>query len=205
MSQSRVSRIRCKVKGHLDRQRYEHTLGVTYTAASMAMCYGIDMEQTLIAGLLHDCAKCIPTDKKLRLCDKYHMSVSEAELANPGLLHAKLGALIAAKKYRIQEMTIINAIASHTTGRPEMSMLEKIIYISDYIEPGRYEAPNLEEIRKLAFHDINECLFRILCDTLEYLRTKEEIIDPLTEKTYLYYKHKLEKEESIGGNEDGTI
>lgn len=192
MSQVRVSRIRRKVKNHLDRERYEHTLGVMYTAGSMAMCYGEDMEQALIAGLLHDCAKCISTSRKLKLCDKYHLSVSEAERFNPALLHAKLGALIAAKKYRIREKTIINAIASHTTGRPEMTMLEKIIFIADYIEPGRMETPHLDEIRTLAFSDINRCLCRILEETLMYLDTRDLIVDPLTEKTYLYYKRKLE-------------
>lgn len=193
MSQLRVSRIRRKVKNHLDRERYEHTLGVMYTAGALAMCYDVDLDEALIAGLLHDCAKCIPCDKKLKMCDKYHLHITEYELANPTLIHAKLGAFLAAKKYGIKDKSIVDAIASHTTGRPEMTMLDKIIYIADYIEPGRYEAPNLDEVRKLAFSDINECLFRILADTQEYLQSRQAVIDPMTEKTYLYYKNKLGK------------
>ena len=113
-----INKISRKLKKYLDKDRYDHTMGVMYTAASLAMCHGTDIEQAMIAGLLHDCAKCIPSAKKIRMCDKYHLSVSEVELKNPSLLHAKLGAFIAAKKYHIEDREIINAIASHTTGKP---------------------------------------------------------------------------------------
>ncbi|MEG0354712.1 MAG: bis(5'-nucleosyl)-tetraphosphatase (symmetrical) YqeK [Lachnospiraceae bacterium] len=195
MGQLRVSQIRRKVKNHLDRERYEHTLGVMYTAGAMAMCYNVELEQAMLAGLLHDCAKCIPDTKKIVLCDKYHLNVSEAESDNHSLLHAKLGAFLTAKKYHIYDKEIINAIASHTTGRPEMTMLDKVIYIADYIEPGRSEIPELSEIRKLAFEDINECLYRIVKNSLSYLETMDLTIDPMTEKTYIYYKCKLNKHE----------
>lgn len=178
----------------LDTERYEHTLGVMYTAASMAMRYDEDVEKALLAGLLHDCAKCISGENKIKLCNKYHLSVSEVEKKNPSLLHAKLGAFLAAKKYHIKDKDVINAIASHTTGCPNMTLLDKIIYIADYIEPGRKELPNMAEVRKLAFTDINECLYRILEDSLVYLNSKNISVDPMTEKTYLYYKNKLNKE-----------
>lgn len=71
-----------------------------------------------------------------------------------------------------------------------MSLLDKIIYIADYIEPGRKELPNMAEVRKLAFTDIDSCLYRILEDSLEYLDSKNIEVDPMTEKTYLYYKNK---------------
>ena len=178
----------------LDTERYEHTLGVMYTAASMAMRYDEDVEKALLAGLLHDCAKCISGENKIKLCNKYHLSVSEVEKKNPSLLHAKLGAFLAAKKYHIKDKDVINAIASHTTGCPNMTLLDKIIYIADYIEPGRKELPNMAEVRKLAFTDINECLYRILEDSLVYLSSKNISVDQITDKTYLYYKNKLNKE-----------
>ena len=160
----------------------------------MAMRYDEDVEKALLAGLLHDCAKCISGENKIKLCNKYHLSVSEVEKKNPSLLHAKLGAFLAAKKYHIKDKDVINAIASHTTGCPNMTLLDKIIYIADYIEPGRKELPNMAEVRKLAFTDINECLYRILEDSLVYLSSKNISVDPMTEKTYLYYKNKLNKE-----------
>lgn len=189
-----ITKIRRKLIAELDKERYEHTLGVMYTAASMAMCHGADVEQALLAGLLHDCAKCIPGENKIKMCEKYHLNVSEVELENPSLLHAKLGAFLAAKKYHIEDKEIINAIASHTTGHPHMTLLEKIIYIADYIEPGRPELANMEEVRHLAFRNIDECLYRILEDSLEYLNRLSKPIDPMTEKTYNYYKAVLMKE-----------
>ena len=195
----KITKIRRKMMTELDKDRYEHTLGVMYTAASLAMRYDEDIEKALIAGLLHDCAKCLSGDTKIKLCKKYHLNVSEVEKENPSLLHAKLGAFLAAKKYHIKDKDIINAIASHTTGCPHMSLLDKIIYIADYIEPGRKELPNMAEVRKLAFTDIDACLYPILKDSLEYLTGMNVPIDPMTEKTYLYYKSKREeKEEQYG-------
>lgn len=187
----RISKMRKKLKKYLDQDRYEHTLGVMYTAASLAIRYGYDMDEAMIAGLLHDCAKCIPSQKKIKLCAKYHLSISESEYQNPSLLHAKLGAFLAAKKYHVENQRILNAIACHTTGKPNMTLLDKIIYIADFIEPGRSEAPNLSKVRKLAFQDLDKCLFRILEDSLAYLHTRDLSIDPLTEKTYLYYKEQM--------------
>lgn len=193
MSQLKIDKMKKKVQNHLDKVRYEHTLGVMYTAGALAMRYQVDLEKALVAGLLHDCAKCLSTDKKLKLCEKYHLTVSESERKNPGLLHAKLGAYIAEKKYDIEDKEIVDAIAYHTTGRPGMTLLGKIVYIADYIEPNRNEAPNLDEVRRLAFVDIDECLYVVLKDSLAYLKTRNEVIDPMTEETYLYYKEVLEK------------
>lgn len=188
-----IHKMRKKVKKYLDQDRYEHTLGVMYLCASLAMRYNKDINEAMIAGLLHDCAKCIPSKKKIRLCEKYHLSISESERQNPSLLHAKLGAYLAATKYHVRDQRILDAIICHTTGKPKMTMLDKILYIADYIEPGRKEAPNLPEVRKLAFQDIDACLYLILKDSLSYLHTRNLAIDPMTEKTYLYYKNYLNK------------
>ena len=91
--------IRKKLKKVQDKDRYEHTKGVMYTAGCLAMAYGYDMQKAMLAGLLHDCAKCIPTSQKYALCKKYHIEISEAEMVNPGLLHAKLGAYLARKRH----------------------------------------------------------------------------------------------------------
>jgi predicted HD superfamily hydrolase involved in NAD metabolism len=188
MTQYKLDKIKEKVQEQLDAPRYEHTIGVMYTASAMAMRYGADMEKALLAGLLHDCAKCIPSDEKIKLCEKQNISISESERKNPSLLHAKLGAFLAETKYEVKETEILDAISYHTTGRPKMTLLDKIIYIADYIEPNRRQAPHLDVIRKLAFTDIDACLYKILEDSLAYLQTRSEVIDPMTEQTYLYYK-----------------
>ena len=91
--------IQMQLKEELDEKRYEHTIGVMYTAASLAMRYGVMMHQAILAGLLHDCAKAIPNDEKLRLCEENDILISSVERENPFLLHAKLGALLAKTEY----------------------------------------------------------------------------------------------------------
>jgi predicted HD superfamily hydrolase involved in NAD metabolism len=154
----------------------------------MAMAYQTDFYKAYIAGLLHDNAKCIPNDKKLALCQKYGLFVSKAEKENPELLHAKLGACLAKEKYNIDDEEIIAAIASHTTGRPNMTMLEKIVYIADYIEPRRKPLKDINQIRYYAFCDIDVALQMILHNVLQYLETKDAVIDTLTLDTYQFYK-----------------
>lgn len=161
-----------------------------YTAAAMAMRYDEDIEKALVAGLLHDCAKCMPDSKKLKICLKNQITMSEMEQKNPFLLHAKVGAYIAKEKYGIEDEDILSAIACHTTGKPDMSLLDKIIYISDYIEPMRNKAPNLADVRRLAFKDIDVTLLKILSDTLAYLRNSSKSMDSMTLKTYAYYKER---------------
>lgn len=184
----KIAKMQKKVKKYLDDDRYQHTLGVMYTAGALAMCHNVNINQALMAGLLHDCAKCISSNKKIKLCKKNHIPISKVEYANPGLLHAKLGAFFAEKKYRISDPEILSAIKCHTTGKPAMRPLDKILYIADYIEPGRAELPNMSVVRQLAFQDLDACIYRILEDSLAYLESRNIPLDPMTERTYSYYK-----------------
>ncbi len=173
----------------LDPKRYEHTLGVEYTAAALAMRYDVPIADARLAGLLHDCAKCMSDKKRLSICEKHNISINEVERRNPFLLHPKVGSYLAMKEYGVKNPDVINAILNHTTGRPAMSPLEKIVFIADYIEPGRKQAPNLAEIRRLAFQDLDQALLKILEDTLAYLQEGSGEMDPMTQKTYEYYKN----------------
>ena len=180
--------IKRKVKNALDKERYQHTLGVAYTASSLAMRYGVDFDKAFLAGILHDCAKNIPNDDKYAMCKKYKIKLTKEENEVPALVHSKLGAYLAEHEYGIQDKEIINAVKYHTTGRPGMSLYEKIIFVADYIEPGRNSQPNLQEIRQMAFVDLNRALLRILSDTVEYLNSKSAaVMDPMTKKTFDYY------------------
>ncbi len=187
------SDIQEQLKETLGEKRFEHTQGVMYTAASLAMRYGIPMQQAQLAGLLHDCAKAIPDEEKLELCKKYGIIVSEVEKENPSLLHAKLGAYLAREKFGVADEEILHAIYVHTTGEPGMNTLDKIIFIADYIEPNRDSQPNLEYVRKVAFWDLNQAMEGILYDTLKYLEQSEKKIDPMTQKTYEYYAENREE------------
>ncbi len=191
-----ISKIKKKLKKKLDKERYHHTLDVASTAVCMAMRYEVDLETANLAGLLHDCAKCIPDDEKYELCAKYNISLSDAERQNPSLLHAKLGAYIARDKYGVKDQEILDAITWHTTGKADMTTLEKIIFIADYIEPGRTKQKNLAQIRKMAFINLDETMYLIVKDTLEYLSTTPKTIDENTHGAFGYYSilHTLKKE-----------
>ena len=175
-----------------DEKRYEHTLGVAFTAASLAMRYGADVKQAQVAGLLHDCAKCMTNEERLSICKKNKLEVTPVEKANPFLLHAKVGAFLAKEKYGIQDEEILSAVRCHTTGRPNMTLLEKIVFTADYIEPSRKTAPNLDEVRTMAFQNLDIALCKILSDTLNYLDTVDQEIDPMTKETYHYYNGERE-------------
>lgn len=189
MKEPDLKKIRKSMEKRLDHKRFEHTLGVAYTAASLAMCYDVDINNALVAGMLHDCAKCLTNEKRVSICEKYNIVMNEAEQKNPFLLHAKVGSFLAMEKYGVTDTDVINAILNHTTGRPGMSDLEKIIWLADYIEPGRKQAPHLAEIRKVAFEDLDRALLMALEDTLEYLKSGNMEIDSMTQKTYDYYKN----------------
>lgn len=188
-----MKKIKKYLKKHLTKERYHHTVGVAYTAMSMAMKYNPQpdnnefMIKAEVAGLLHDCAKCVDNDKKIRICNKNQISYSKIEAENPYLLHGKVGAYIARKEFDILDEDILNAITWHTTGRPDMSLLEKIIFVADYIEPSRRPIPELNLIRQLAFTDINQAVIKILENTLKYLNEKGNPIDDMTQKTYDSY------------------
>jgi len=184
----KFEKIQEKLKIALDEERYEHTLGVMYTAGCLAMAHGFDINKAMLAGLLHDCAKCMTHEERLLLCKENNVEVLESELENKALLHAKAGAIQAKKEYDITDDDVLHAISVHTTGAPSMNMLDKIIYIADYIEPGRDKALNLEIIRSYAYHDLDVCMAQILFDTLKYLETRGEIVDPRTADTYEFYK-----------------
>lgn len=168
-------------------KRFLHTLGVEYTAAALAMRYDVPILSAQIAGLLHDCAKPLSDEKQLKICEKNNLVVRDVEKRNPYLLHSKVGAFLAKTEYGIDDQDILNAIEFHTTGRPEMSTLEKIVFIADFIEPGRKDAYGLPEIRKMAFQDLDIAMVRILEDTLRYLMSNDRDIDPLANDAYGYY------------------
>lgn len=183
-----LRKLRKEMEKAQDSKRFEHTLGVEFTSAALAMRYGAPVRSAQLAGLLHDCAKCLTDEERVAICRKNDIPMSELERANPFLLHAKVGAHLAKEKYGVKDQDILNAIRNHTTGRPEMSLLEKIVFVADYMEPGRKHAPNLDEIRGLAFVDLDQALLKILSDTLEYLDSGNGDVDPMTRRTWEYYR-----------------
>ena len=184
---SRMDMIHAMQK-ELKYSRFIHTLGVAFTAASLAARHGADIHKAETAGILHDCAKNIDVAEMERLCVEAGIPISMIESGNGSLLHSKAGCVLARDKYGVDDPEILNAIAWHTTGKPDMTLLEKILFIADYIEPGRDKAPHLDEIRTAAFDDLDTALRMILKDTLDYLKKGEKPIDEMTQLTYDFYK-----------------
>ncbi|MDD6551254.1 MAG: nicotinate (nicotinamide) nucleotide adenylyltransferase [Lachnospiraceae bacterium] len=180
--------IEKKLEKKLKPSRYTHTIGVAYTAASLAMAHGYSMDVAFIAGLLHDCAKYMSPDELLEFCQKKKIDITQAEKKSPQLLHAKAGAYLAKHEYGIEDEEILHAITVHTTGMPGMSLLDEILFTADYIEPNRDKAKRLTEIRQAAFKDFHLAIQMILSDTIDYLKETGKDIDETTYRTYEYYK-----------------
>lgn len=184
----RIPVIRKRLKKKLTPERYEHSLSVSYTAAALAMRYGYDLDRAELAGLLHDCARQFDNQVIYEKCLEKGLEVTEDEEKNKVLLHARYGSYMATHKYGIDDPDILSAIEYHTTGRPDMSMLEKILYIADYIEPRRNKAANLEHMRRLAFIDLDEALVEIMTGILEYLDETGASIDNQTKEACRFYE-----------------
>ena len=185
---SQIMMLRSKLKTKLDPMRYEHSLSVSFTCMNLAMRYGYDIDKAELAGLMHDCGKRFTDEIILKKCISHKILVTDAEQKALPVLHAKYGAWLAENKYGIEDPEIISAIACHTTGKADMTVLEKIVYIADYIEPGRYKAKNLPEVRHLAFQNLDETMYQILHDTILYLNGSTNTMDPSTIQAFEYYQ-----------------
>ena len=189
-SPSQIALYRKQLKSKLPPMRYEHSLSVSYTCICLAMRYGYDMDKAEIAGLLHDCGKRFSDDVILKKCEKKNIPMTNEQRDVQAVLHANYGAWLARHKYQIEDEEILNAILYHTTGKPEMTTLEKILYVADYMEPRRNKAPDLARIRLLAFQDLDETVYQILKGTLEYLEAKGGNVHPTTRQAYEYYNNR---------------
>lgn len=182
-----IDKIKIKLKKNLSEKRFIHSVSVMETAISLAKQHNCDIEKATIAGLLHDCAKSLSNKRKLELAVQYNFELSDAEIENPDLLHAKLGAIVAKEEYGIYDSEILNAIECHTTGKPNMTTLDKIIYISDYIEPRRMPLPKIDIIRTIAASSLDESLLIIVNDTIKYLSEQKRKIDTRSIETFSFY------------------
>jgi nicotinate-nucleotide adenylyltransferase len=172
-------------------KRFLHMLGVQYTSAALAMTYGVALNKAELAGILHDCAKYLTFKEQIVMCDEYEIGLTETEKENPVLIHGKLGAEIAKRKFHVSDKEILTAIRFHITGRPNMTNLEKIIFIADCIEPNRnerYHANLLGSIRHMAFINLDMALVMCLENTMAYLSETNMVVDLHSKETYDYYK-----------------
>ncbi len=139
--------------------------------------------------LLHDCAKDYPESMRLRFCKEYKVKTDEIMNKQTDLIHPFLGAEVAKREYQVLDEDVLNAIRFHTTGRPNMSLLEKIVFIADYIEPNREKFGGLDEARRLAYLDLDKAMVYILENTIEYVKARGRMLHPLSLEALEYYKN----------------
>ena len=175
-----LSWLREQAYAMLDERRIAHVAGCESEAIELARRWGEDPETAAEAGILHDITKRLSHEEQLNLCEKYAIICDSAERVTPKLLHAKTGAAVARERFGVRD-AVYEAIRWHTTGKPDMTLLEKIIYLADYIEPTR-DFPGVDTLRELAYEDLDRALLLGLRMTIEEVRShgEEPYIDTLT-------------------------
>ena len=182
-----LEKISGMLESQLTQERYLHTQGVMYTAAVLAMKYHENIYEAMLAGLLHDCGKVGTTKEQLEKAIQYNVTLTEDEREHLSMVHAPLGAYLAEHDFLVTEKSVLDAIRYHTTGRPEMTLLEKIIYIADKIEPYRGDDWKIRRVRDLAFTDINEAICKWAELVIEHLEEKNRKIGESTIQTLEFY------------------
>jgi predicted HD superfamily hydrolase involved in NAD metabolism len=174
--------IKEKLEKKLSHKRYMHSVNVMNSSVQLAQKYGEDLEKAALAGLLHDCARDMEEKKAFELCEKYGIIIDEISQLQPVLLHGHLGAHLAREEFGVECPGILKAIDNHTLGIPGMDLLSRIIFVADYIEPGR-TFPEAEAIRKAVLEDLDQAMVMGMDSTIKYILKKGELLHPDTVNT----------------------
>lgn len=170
------------VKAQLTDHRYQHTIGVMETAVVLAERFGADVEKARLAAIFHDYAKFRPKEEMKSLILEQNLGEDLLHYGSE-LWHAPVGAYLVKKEVGIDDEEILEAIRTHTSGRIDMSLLEKVIFLADYIEPGRH-FPGVEEVRETAEKDLDEAVKQAIMNTITFLMRRNQLVYPDTLHTY---------------------
>lgn len=187
-----TERIIEKLKADLTEKRFSHTLRVAETSVELAKRFNVDTEVTERAALLHDYAKCRPIEELRRWVTESNLP---KDLLNHHheLLHGPVGSLLIQRELGITDQVIIDAVYVHTTGRPYMTKIEQIIFVADYIEPGR-DFPGLDEVRNMAQLNLLKTTWMVSRNTIMYLMGKNATVYPDSIHTYNQLTDELKQE-----------
>lgn len=167
------------LKKNLTPKRFQHTMNVVEAAEELSAVYDVSREKAALAALLHDGAKYFSNDQLISYAKDHHIKIDRVSQHDPQLLHGPVAAMIAQEKYGIEDKDILNAISYHTTGRKNMTKLEEIIYLADYIEKDR-AFPGIEAIRKLAFVDLDKATILALTNSICHVAQEDILIHKRT-------------------------
>ncbi len=190
-----LDHIKKELSGELDEARFIHSVNVMEESIKLAHHYGVDEDKAAWAGLLHDCGKNYKGDRAREYVRSIGYIPDEIECKQTKLLHGIIGEHLAREKYGVTDPAVLSAIRWHTTGRGGMTLLEKIIYIADYIEPAR-QLDGIEEMRKVAYNDLDRCIVICSDSTIAFILKKGALLHPKTVETRNYSLLNLKAEES---------
>jgi predicted HD superfamily hydrolase involved in NAD metabolism len=164
-------------------KRIQHILGVEQMAIELAGHYQLDTDTAAQAGLMHDLAKYFKPQRLLELARAEGLPIDEVDIAAPHLLHADVSAIVARDEFGITDPEILQAIADHTLGRPEMSPMSCIIFLADTLEAGRGDTEELQSLRQLSYQDLHRAIWHTCDYSLQYLLSTRCLIHPRTIRT----------------------
>ncbi|AOT72774.1 bis(5'-nucleosyl)-tetraphosphatase (symmetrical) YqeK [Geosporobacter ferrireducens] len=170
-----LSYIENHIKEMLTEKRYQHSLGVQKTAIQLAKQYGASIEKASIAALIHDCAKDLSIEQLLKHAAQFDIIIDDLTKFHPELLHGAVGAALAKSLFSIHDEEIIDAVRYHTTGRSNMTMLDKIIYLADFIEPSR-NFDGVDQLRAMASSNLDRATLMALEHTIYYVIKKSKLL-----------------------------
>ncbi|MDD4080387.1 MAG: bis(5'-nucleosyl)-tetraphosphatase (symmetrical) YqeK [Eubacteriales bacterium] len=168
------------VRQAVSASRFAHSLGVRAMGARLALIHGAPIQKAGVAGILHDCAKCMELSRLQAIARKGRLKVSPQAMGSNALLHGPVGALIAKLRYHIYDGEILGAIGCHTTGRADMNALEMVIFVADAIEPSRKTYPGLEKARAQAEQNLVQAALTALTSTRDAIKNRGGVYSPLS-------------------------
>lgn len=189
-----------KLRAMLNKRRYEHSIGTMRCAISLAARWGVDGKAARLAGLLHDCAK-LPPERLVQLAAQYGLEPDAYEKENPGLMHDRLGACLARDVYGVQEEAVLEAIRSHTYGKPDMTPLDEIIFLADKIEPTR-DYPGVDTLRVLAETGLESAVLACMERVHAHLLEEKRPIKPEGEAARVAFRNRIEAQKRAGARTD---
>lgn len=168
-----------KLRVKLSKKRFEHSIGVMETCKKLARIHDVNIDKAITAGLLHDCAKALDKHELVELCESNGIALDWIMKLQPELIHGHAGLVLARNDYGIMDEDILRAIKYHTTGNDNMTTLEKVVLLADFIEPGR-SFPDVDVVREIADRDLDLAVLRSLDMTIGFVIKKGGLLHPAT-------------------------
>lgn len=172
-----IDEMRCLLEASLPPKRYKHSVRVYETALQLAKAYALPQEKIAVCALLHDCGREIASKDSAAKADELGIAIDEVERNQPILLHAKLGVYYAQTKYGVDDKEILAGILQHTTGAAHMTVLAKVVFLADMIEPGR-DFPGVEKLRELSYKNLDKAMLLAYSNTIRYLLESALLVHP---------------------------